>query len=540
MVEGTPGSTFEDEVEIRRVRFAAADTGFAVVEADRDGDEVVLVGSLAHLEAGERVAVSGRWQDDKRFGMQVRADRAEPRGPSGPKALILYLERVKGVGPTRAARLYQRYGEGVLEAVDADPRRVFKDAGLGARQAAAAAASWDVLRSTRQLHLLLAPHGLAYLVARIDKEYGPRAHRVVRDEPYELTSLFGVGFPTADRIARAAGVAAGSPARTAAALLHILAEAERDGSTCLPVAEAAGRTGDLLGEPPPGADLVRDLVDRGRLVVEVDGDGTAWAYRPPTAALERELARRVRALLDEAPSSRLRAPDPPAPDEQGLQPAPAQWEAVEHAFAHRLSIVTGGPGTGKTATIRMLCAAARAQEAAVVLVAPTGRAARRVSESTGLEASTVHAALQWIPGEGPQRDQEDPLRGDLLVVDETSMANLELLVTLLRAVGPRMHVVLVGDADQLAPVGAGKPFAELVGSGLVPATALTHIFRQAAGSMIVRGAHEVRQGRAPSFAAEDGVERDLFLVEREDPAAALDEVVSLVSERLPRHYDVDA
>ena len=141
----------------------------------------------------------------------------------------------------------------------------------------------------------------------------------------------------------------------------------------------------------------------------------------------------------------------------------------------------------------------------------------------------MHAALQWIPGEGPQRDSEDPLRGDLLVVDETSMANLELLVTLLRAVGPRMHVVLVGDADQLAPVGAGKPFAELVGSGRVAITALTHIFRQAAGSMIVRGAHEVRQGRPPSFASDDDVRRDLFLIERDDPAAALDEVVSLVS-----------
>jgi exodeoxyribonuclease V alpha subunit len=550
MVEGTPGSAFEDEVEIRRVRFAAAETGFAVVEAVRDGDEVILVGSLAHLEAGERVAISGRWQDDKRFGMQVRTDRAEPRGPSGPKALILYLERVKGVGPTRAARLYQRYGEDVLDAVDADPRRVFKDAGLGARQAAAAAASWDGLRSTRQLHLLLAPHGLAWLVPRIDKEYGPRAYRVVRDEPYELTSVFGVGFPTADRIARAAGIAADAPAREAAALLHVLAEAERDGSTCLPVGEAARRTGELLRRDPPGAALLRDLVDRGRLTVEIApersgdeasgrGRTTAWAYRPPTARLEQELARRIHALATKEPSAKLRAPDAPAPDEHAHVPAEAQWQAVEHAFAHRLSIVTGGPGTGKTATIRMLCAAAHAQEATVVLVAPTGRAARRVSESTGLEASTVHSALQWIPGEGPQRGSEDPLRGDLLVVDETSMANLELLVTLLRAVGPRMHVVLVGDADQLAPVGAGKPFAELVGSGLVPTSALTHIFRQAAGSMIVRGAHEVRRGRAPSFAPAEDTRRDLFLIERDDPAAALDEIVSLVATRLPAHYGVD-
>jgi exodeoxyribonuclease V alpha subunit len=222
-----------------------------------------------------------------------------------------------------------------------------------------------------------------------------------------------------------------------------------------------------------------------------------------------------------------------------MRPEAAQWVAVTNAFAHRFSIVTGGPGTGKTATIKLISAAAQAQAASVVLVAPTGRAARRVSESTGRDASTVHSALQWIPGEGPQHDAADPLSGDLLIVDETSMANLELLVTLLRAVGRRMHVVLVGDADQLAPVGAGKPFAELVGTTLVPTAALTHIFRQAAGSMIVRGAHAVRQGHAPSFAVEDGLEQDLFLIERADPAAALAEIVSLVSERLPSYYGVD-
>jgi exodeoxyribonuclease V alpha subunit len=175
----------------------------------------------------------------------------------------------------------------------------------------------------------------------------------------------------------------------------------------------------------------------------------------------------------------------------------------------------------------------------VLLVAPTGRAARRVAESTGDSASTIHAALGWVPGDGPAHDEDDPLHADVLVVDETSMANLELLVTLLRAVGRRMHVVLVGDADQLAPVGAGKPFAELVASGRVPVAALRHIFRQAAGSMIVQGAHAIRQGQPPSFAPADGMRRDLFLIEREQPAAALDEIVSLVATRLPAHYGVD-
>jgi exodeoxyribonuclease V alpha subunit len=274
------------------------------------------------------------------------------------------------------------------------------------------------------------------------------------------------------------------------------------------------------------------MEDAGELVLDVDPGGAVWAYRPPTAALEAELADQLRALAHAKPV--LKRPGP-LPDD-ALIPAPEQSAAVRAAFTSRVSIVTGGPGTGKTATIRLLCAAAAAQEASVLLVAPTGRAARRMAESTGLDASTIHAALGWVPGQGPTVDELD---ADLLIVDETSMANLELLVTLLRAVGGQTHVVLVGDADQLAPVGAGKPFAELVEVRTVPVAELTHIFRQAAGSMIVRGAHAVRQGQAPSFAHAEGLERDLFLIERDDARAALDEVVSLVSERLPAHYGID-
>ena len=236
-----------------------------------------------------------------------------------------------------------------------------------------------------------------------------------------------------------------------------------------------------------------------------------------------------------AASASLKASGTPPADD--LIPAPEQSAAIRAAFASRLSVVTGGPGTGKTATIRLICAAAHEQKASVLLVAPTGRAARRISESSGLDASTVHSALGWIPGQGPTVDELDT---DLLIVDETSMANLELLVTLFSAVGPRTHVVLVGDADQLAPVGAGKPFAELVEAKPVPIAELTHIFRQAAGSMIVRGAHAVRHGDPPSFTASEGMTRDLFLIERADPRAALDEVVTLVTERLPKHFGVDS
>ena len=401
---------------------------------------------------------------------------------------------------------------------------------MNPRRTNEAVRSWHGLRSSRALHLQLAPHGLAWLVPRITKEHGERAHLVVRERPYELTSVFGVGFRIADAIARAGGIAPDAPARTRAAVVHVLAEAERDGSTCLPVAELATRAASLLDGPPPDAALLGAMADDGQLVVEVDDE--AWAYRPATWALEAELAQRIGELA--AAKAVLKPPG--TVRDADLEPAPEQAAAVAAAFAHRLSVVTGGPGTGKTATIRLLVAAAKAQRAKVALVAPTGRAARRMTESTAAEATTIHAALGWIPGQGPTVDAID---ARLLIVDETSMANLELLVTLLRAVGGRTHVVLVGDADQLAPVGAGKPFADLVAARAVPVAELTHIFRQAAGSMIVRGAHAVRHGEPPSFRAEEGMRRDLFLIARDDPRAALAEIVSLVAGRLPAFYGID-
>jgi exodeoxyribonuclease V alpha subunit len=520
MLDGIPGTPFDGEVVIRRRRWASDETGFGVLDADWQDDEIVLVGTIAHLEERERAHVSGVWKEDHRYGLQVNVALAEPLPPSGEAALTAYLVRVRHVGRVRAAKLLARYGDDVLDAIDGDPQRAFRSVGLSPRRVNEAIRSWYGLRSTRALHLLLAPHGLAWLVPRLVKEYGDRAQQIVSRHPYDLTSMFGVGFQIADRIAQAGGLPADSPARTRAGVLHVLSEAERSGSTCLPLGELSARAAELLGAPVDGEELTDGLV--------LDG---GYAYRPETAELEAGLAARVRELA--AAAAVL---DPPVVDGGDLVPAPEQAAAVAAAFTSRMSIVTGGPGTGKTATIRLICAAAAAQEASVLLVAPTGRAARRMAEATGRDASTVHAALGWVPDLGPTRDE---IGDDLLIVDETSMANLELLVTLLDAVGPRTHVVLVGDADQLAPVGAGKPFAELVEARAVPVAELTHIFRQAAGSMIVRGAHAVRHGEAPSFAASDELTRDLFLIERDSPAAALEEVVSLVTERLPRHYGVD-
>lgn len=530
----TSSSSFEGDVTVRRVRYASPDRGWAVLDVAQDaGDELVLVGPIGHLEQGERARVLGAWVDDERYGSQVKVTQATPLAPIDAEAVALYLRRIKHIGSARAARLIERHGaSGAFDAIDVDPGAAFAAVGLRGVAARAAIESWGRLRGSRRLHLLLAPHGLAYLVGRINDAYGDSAHRVVSERPYELTSVFGVGFLTADRIAQGLGFAADDPERARAVVLHLLAEAERNGSTCMPAAALLSAAGQLLGGPPD-----ESLIDR--LVTRGDAVRTGqWIYRRATAELEEELARRVRDLVRAALSERLRPPGTAALAALGGLTA-EQRAGVANVFEHRLSVITGGPGTGKTASIRAIAGLAAQGGARVLLVAPTGRAAIRMSEASGVRAKTVHSALGWIPGEGPTHDEDDPLPCELLIVDETSMANLELSVTLLRAVGRDSHVLLVGDADQLAPVGAGKPFAELVESGSVPTVRLNHIFRQAAGSMIVQGAHAIRRGEMPDFTPAQGMRRDLFMIERMDALAAREEVVSLVCGRLPAHYDVD-
>ncbi len=530
-------TAFDSEVTVRRIRFASDETGWAVLDAHTpEGEAVVLVGALAHLEERERVAVRGTWVQDSRYGRQVKVAQALALPPTDEIAVLAYLRRVPGIGTRRAQRLIERYGAAeTIAAIDRDPAATLAAAGLGTAATRRAVAGWESLRVTRRLHLLLAPHGLAHLVAAIHDAFGDGAHRVVTERPYKLTQVFGVGFAIADRIARSLDAPVDSRDRARAGLLHVLVEAERAGNSCLPEPELGRALTELLGGPAPSS-VLEDLIEDG----EIERD-EEWIYRRETAALEGELAERVRALVEGRPARLRERADAETAERPGAagELTDEQRAAVAAAFQHRLSLITGGPGTGKTATIRAIVQDAAVQGARVLLVAPTGRAAVRMTESSGIQAVTVHSALRWIPGEGPAHDENDPLSCELLIVDETSMANLELLVVLLRAVPAKANVVLVGDADQLAPVGAGKPFAELVSGGIVPATRLTHIFRQAAGSMIVQGAHAIRAGRAPELTPGPGMRRDLFMIERPDPLAARAEIVSLVAERLPAHFGID-
>jgi exodeoxyribonuclease V alpha subunit len=520
-------------VEVHAVIFRAEDDGYAVLEVEdaESGEEFVLVGPVAHLGTGDRAEVSGDWQTHSRYGRQLRAQGALPLDPADRAGRIAYLTTLRHIGPARAERLVDEHGEGVLGAIAADPEGVLGALrGISPRQASAAAASWHASRAVRDLHVQLAPHGLAHLAAPIHARFGERSMTVLHEEPYRLTEVDGVGFARADKIALAAGVSPESPQRAQAAAAYALGEAEQQGNSYLPLAELARRASKLLG-------LHADpqVLSEARGVMAED----ERAYREPTHASEIAVAATLAVRAAAPPHLEHDPGETPPADAAGTELTDEQWSAVRAAFASRVSVLTGGPGVGKTACTRAIVEEAEAAGLRIALCAPTGRAARRLEEATGHEAQTIHRLLEWMPGREPAFKPGHPLPADIAIVDESSMLNLRLAEVLLGGLAESTHVVFVGDADQLPPIGAGKPFEDLISAEIAPVVSLTQIFRQAARSMITTAAHEINRGRPPHLEPGEDQERDFFFVDRVDPGRALATAIEVVAERAPGSFGVD-
>jgi exodeoxyribonuclease V alpha subunit len=526
-------ASFSGTVEVIGVRFRSDDSNFAVlrVQEPASGEVFAVVGPVSHLDVGDRAEISGEWVDDNRFGRQLRAQGAVPVDPSDREGQVAYLTTLPHIGPVRAESLVEAHGEGVLQAIAADPEAVLGSLrGVTPEQAAEAAEAWFESRAIRDLHVQLAPHGLAHLAVPIHDRFGEESMAILHEEPYRLTEVAGVGFARADKIALAADMAPESDERAQAAAVYALKEAEQQGNSFLPMADLAQRTAKLTGV---SADP--DVLARAPGLVDDEGR----IYRKWT--LEREQAIAATLLR--------RAAAPPHLDhEPGEEPheglTDEQWAAVRAAFGARISVLTGGPGVGKTRCTQGIVTEAKAANAKIALCAPTGRAARRLAEATGSdgeesEAKTIHGLLEWVPGQEPGFKPGHPLPVDLVIVDESSMLNLQLIEVLLDGLAETTHVVFVGDADQLPPIGAGKPFEDLIDSGAVPVVRLTQIFRQAAKSMITTAAHEINHGRPPHLEPEEDQEHDFFFIDRVMPERALETVVEVVAERAPAKFGVD-
>ena len=420
-------------VEVAAVRWRAPDGDFAVVVGiTGEGEEVVAVGALSHVHEGEEVELAGAWQEHARHGWRFAVRQARLRPPSSEEALL------------------EHHGPGeVLAAIDRDPEGALRGVpGIGRARIGPAVQAWEDQGAQRAVRLLLEEHGVPGAVAaRVYRTFGPGTMELLRTDPYQLTDVEGIGFVSADALAQALGTAHDDPGRLDAGLRHALREAERDGHCHLPRAELEHRAARLLGED--ASPRVDALATAGRLVV--DGDRV---LHPAMARAEGNLARHVRALLEDEPALRLGEVERPTGH---LAPSDDQWSVVETVLARRLAILTGGPGTGKTQTMRALVDLLKEHKRTVRLSAPTGKAARRLSETTGAPATTIHRLLEYQLNMSPPtfaRDADDPIPGtDLLVVDEASMLDVRLAQALFAAVGPKTHVLLVGDPDQLASVG---------------------------------------------------------------------------------------
>ncbi len=519
-------ASFNGAIEVIRTIFAAEDDGFAVIEVrDDSGDEFIATGTIGHLRPGERAKLTGEWTEHARFGPQVKVFTALPMDPSDRAGQVAYLSSLRHIGPVRAEALCELYGPEVLEKIAADPGGIIGSLpGLGDKQREAALESWYETRAVRDLHVELAPHGLAHLAGKIHARFGDAAMRTIHEDPYSLTEIDGVGFARADTIAIAAGFPPESDRRAQAAAWYLLTEAERRGHTHLPLPELGDRATKLLGYRPEE----KVLTEARGLILEEDR-----IYRQSTLDRECGLAAELR---ERAEAEAILEGEPDQNDESLTA---EQWEAVLGAFNSRISVVTGGPGVGKTVCTRAIVSAAKAAGVRIGLCAPTGRAARRLTEATGADAMTIHRLLEWRPGSEPTYKPGHPLPVGMLVVDEASMINLHMADVLLAGLGQDTHIVFVGDADQLPPVGAGKPFSYLIDSGIVPVTRLTHIFRQAARSMITTAAHEINEGRPPHLTPGEDQVKDFHFIERITPERVRSAVVEMMGERVEKGLGFD-
>ena len=532
---------------VDRITFQNEENGYTVARLQVEGSTAydnrlaTIVGEMLSINPGETVVLEGEWTTHKQYGAQFKIESYETVYPSTVEGMRRYLGSglIKGIGPVTAKRIVNHFGKEALDVIERDPKRLVEVEGLGAKRAKWIIKAWEDQREIHNVMLFLQSHevGTGYAV-KIWKRYGHEAVELIRENPYRLSvDVWGIGFLTADRIAQKMGIPAHSDRRIQAGLLHVLNEAaDKEGHVFLPEDALIESCAEALDVPVDAiAPCVAQLLSEESVVVD-----DKRVYLPHLYYAEQGAATRCYQLSQ---VQRIELGNIPAEikvieQRDGVTFAPRQKLALEKALSHNLLVLTGGPGTGKTTTIKGLIALLEARKKKIALAAPTGRAAKRMSEATGHEAKTIHRLLKFSPSEMTfEKNFENPLEIEALIVDEISMVDTVLMNSLLRAVPISASVVLVGDVDQLPSVGAGNVLKDVIASGIVEVVELNEIFRQAQTSRIITNAHAINRGEMPYL--QNDRDSDFFFLEVSEPEQVVETVCGLCASRLPRTYRLD-
>lgn len=539
---------------VERVTFHSEETGFAVLKVKVRGHRalVSVVGTLPNISAGEWLEAEGHWHIDPKHGQQFKADRLRTTHPDTLEGIEKYLGSglIKGIGSVYAAKLVKAFGKDVFDVIDNRSALLLRVEGIGPGRRTAIKEAWAEHKVVREIMTFLMSHGVSTARAfRIYKTYGEKAIETVMSDPYCMArDIRGIGFKTADQIAQRMGIGPDSDLRARAGVEYVLQELTQNGHCAFPREELVEETVKILDIPPEIIEAaVEHGIERQRLVTEHDANGEPLIYLRALHMAETGLTEQLLGL------ARGPHPCPPIDVEKALvwvqekvklELAPSQQDAIRQAVCSKVMIITGGPGVGKTTIVNSILKIFRAKKLRVSLCAPTGRAAKRMSETTGLTAKTIHRLLEFDPQTGRFKHYaEKKLSGDVLVIDEASMIDITLAYQLIQAIPGRAAVIWVGDIDQLPSVGPGTVLRDIIESGRFSVCRLTEVFRQAATSRIITNAHRVNRGELPVAPERASVKvqepDDFYFLYEEEPEAAVERLVRTVKEGLPRRFHVD-
>ena len=533
---------------VERVTYHNEENGFCVLRVKARGhrDLVTVVGHSAAISAGEWITATGEWFNDRTHGLQFKARFLKTTPPTTAEGIEKYLSSgmIRGIGPVYAKKMVKAFGEQVFDIIEVNPERLREVDGIGVVRAQRIVAAWAEQKAVREIMVFLHSHGVGTARAvRIYKTYGADAIQVMTDNPYRLArDIRGIGFRTADAIAMKLGIEKTAMIRVRAGISYALTEAMDEGHCGLPVEELAPLAVELLDVPKELIQTALDLeLAEGTVVADMVAD-TRCVFLAGLYKSEQAIAERLRTLASGKLPWAWIDPEKALPwieQKTGLSLAPSQKDAIRLALMAKVLVITGGPGVGKTTIVNSILRILAAKGVNILLCAPTGRAAKRMTEATGFEAKTIHRLLEVDPkGGGFKRNAENPLDCELLVIDETSMVDVPLMHALLKALPDTSALLIVGDIDQLSSVGPGQVLADVIQSEAIPVVRLTEVFRQAAESRIITAAHRINKGQMPDLAKPEG-ESDFYFVNVAEPEVAVPLIVDLVKNRIPKRFGFD-